>query len=208
MSSVPNRFNVKLARLFYKYDEPREKPVLKADKPFVKPENYEAYAPYNFSWFIEGKIAAMGCPRHEANLNYLVDAGIDHLITLSPERRPPIEGHGRGRTGTMLACYLVHCKDMAPERATFEQEKMVCHYHDCVRGTVSKPDYRLLDDKAYFDVSMKYTYGERETREAEDYEEGVGEEDDSSEEESEKLVKLKGRKKKTHAMVINHKIYF
>lgn len=25
--------------------------------------------------------------------------------------------HGRGRTGTMLACYLVHVKDMAPERA-------------------------------------------------------------------------------------------
>lgn len=83
--------NVKLARLFYKYDEPREKPTLKPpEKPFVKPEDYEAYAPYNFSWFIDGKIAGMGCPRNEANLNYLVDAGVDHLITLSPERHPPI----------------------------------------------------------------------------------------------------------------------
>lgn len=88
---MPNRVNVKLARLFYKYDEPREKPELrKPEKPFVKSEDYEAYAPYNFSWFINGKIAAMGCPRNEANLNYLVDAGVDHLITLSPERHPPI----------------------------------------------------------------------------------------------------------------------
>lgn len=91
MSSVPNRLNVKLARLFYKYEEPREKPVWKEETPFVPPEDYEAYAPYNFSWFIEGKIAAMGYPRNDANLNYLVDAGVHHLLTLSPERRPPIE---------------------------------------------------------------------------------------------------------------------
>lgn len=55
---------------------------------------------------------------------------------------------GRGRTGVMAACYLVHFHDIAPERAiinvrlqrpgsveTPEQERAVIRYHDCLRGT-------------------------------------------------------------------------
>lgn len=90
---------------------------------------------------------------------------------------------------------------------TFEQEKIVCHYHDCVRGTIPKPDYRLLEDKTYFDMSMKYTYGESETTDNDDVDE-VLEKRESGGEAKEKEVKVKQRKKKTHAMVINHKIYF
>lgn len=94
MSTVPNRVNVKLARLFYKYmEESKERQNEKAkneqeEKP--KDKDYESYPPYNFSWFIPNKIAAMGWPQNEENLNYLVDVGVDHLITLSPERWPPI----------------------------------------------------------------------------------------------------------------------
>ncbi|CAH2057376.1 unnamed protein product, partial [Iphiclides podalirius] len=274
MSTVPKRTNVKLAKLFYKYADSAPKEEIKEE---TKEDNkqYESYPPYNFSWFIKDKVAAMGWPQTVENLNYLVDAGISHLITLSPEKLPPIYDfdrklkwteigikefgaptlkqiikfieiceraemrgevigvhcrHGRGRTGTMLACYLVHFKNMAPERAvltvrvqrpgsceTYEQEKIVCYYHDCVRGTVTKPDYRLVDDKVYFDCSMKYTYPDEDKEAKPD--ETLGDDKsvlmmkdtplqlnltDVNTEEGEEPRKFR----KSKAMVINHKIYF
>lgn len=94
MSTVSMRTNVKLARLFYKYLDQKQETQKKETEESVEisqqNEEYESYPPYNFSWFIEGKIAAMGWPQTVANLNYLADAGIDHLVTLSPEKRPPI----------------------------------------------------------------------------------------------------------------------
>ena len=93
MSSVPNRPNVKLAKLWYKYrTEPKEKVEEKVEDVPVPQEkkDYEAYPPYNFSWFVENKIAAMGFPQTVENLNFIADAGVNHLITLSPERIPPI----------------------------------------------------------------------------------------------------------------------
>lgn len=92
------RTNLKLARLFYKYADEKQETQKKETQESVEhheeirqqKEEYDSYPPYNFSWFIDGKIAAMGWPQTVANLNYLADAGIDHLITLSPERRPPI----------------------------------------------------------------------------------------------------------------------
>ncbi|KAI5641279.1 dual specificity phosphatase, catalytic domain-containing protein [Phthorimaea operculella] len=218
MSSVPNRFNAKLTRLFYKYSEESEQRTAKKKEDHEREtKEYECYPPYNFSWLIENKIAGMGWPQSVENLNYVADQGINLLITLSPEKLPPIlecekklkwaeirikefgvptlkqiikfieiceradiRGdvvgvhcrHGRGRTGTMLACYLVYFKGMAPERAvltvrvqrpgsceTYEQEKMVCHYHDCLRGTIPKPDYRLVEDK-WRRKSRRYIYSE------------------------------------------------
>lgn len=93
MSTVPNRPNLKLARLWYKYkDEPKEGKGGEDTESTetVTETDYESYPPYNFSWFVENKIAAMGFPQSVANLNYLVDVGVNHLITLSPERIPPI----------------------------------------------------------------------------------------------------------------------
>ncbi|CAK1543378.1 unnamed protein product [Leptosia nina] len=271
--------NVKLAKIFYKYADrteqvehsTEEKSVERVeitDKETVLKETVsdvnEAYPPYNFSWFIEGKIAAMGWPQTVANLNYLADLGINHIITLSPERIPPILQcdrkmkwteirikefgapslkqiikfieickraemmgevvgvhcrHGRGRTGTMLACYLVFFQNMAPERAvlttrlrrpgsceTYEQEKIVCYYNDCLRGTITKPDYRLVDDKLYFDYTMKYTY-DRDSEEEiiDDEEQEIKDSKTLKDRVDDAILKAKP---KTNAMVINHKIYF
>lgn len=93
MSTVSKRPNVKLAKLWYKYrTEPQEGQKKEEPEHAIVQEkkDYESYPPYNFSWFIDKKIAAMGCPQTVENLNYLVDVGVNHLITLSPERIPPI----------------------------------------------------------------------------------------------------------------------
>lgn len=48
----------------------------------------EGYPPWNFTWVISGELAAMAWPQTTENLQYLVNVGIRHLITLSPEKRP------------------------------------------------------------------------------------------------------------------------
>lgn len=91
MSTVKKRTNVKLAKLFYKYEDVHHKVEANEEKIKEPIEDGEApYPPYNFSWLVENKIAGMGCPQSVANLNYLADVGINHLITLSPEKIPPI----------------------------------------------------------------------------------------------------------------------
>lgn len=45
--------------------------------------------PWNFSWVVDGKLSAMGWPQTEANLTYLLQQGVTHLVTLSPEMVPP-----------------------------------------------------------------------------------------------------------------------
>lgn len=91
--------NVKLTKLFYKYEKEmaadvKEKEVVEKEntdeKEAVVEEIKDSYPPYNFTWFIENKIAAMGWPQTVENLNYLADVGVNHLITLSPEKLPPI----------------------------------------------------------------------------------------------------------------------
>jgi atypical dual specificity phosphatase len=54
--------------------------------------NYEegAYPPNNFSWIVKNELAAMAWPRKSSNLRFLEKQGIKHLVTLSPEMRPPI----------------------------------------------------------------------------------------------------------------------
>lgn len=271
MSTIRKRTNVKLAKLFYKYADRNvlETPNEEEDEPTETDE--DSYPPINFSWFIENKIAAMACPQNVGNLNYLADVGINHLITLSPERIPPIMlcrkrlkctkipikefgaptlrqiiqfieicrkaeitgevigvhcQNGHARTGTMLACYLVYFKNMMPERALLTvrvkrpgscepyAHEMVCHYHDCVRGTITKPDYRLVDDKTYFDFTMKHDYPNEE----------ISNNDiliPLTKEETFKVKLLKDaefikkvdqmeaeKAKRMKTMVINHKIYF
>lgn len=47
--------------------------------------------PWNFSWVVQGKLAAMAWPQTEANLEYVINCGIKHLVTLSPEKLPPVK---------------------------------------------------------------------------------------------------------------------
>lgn len=49
-------------------------------------------APWNFSWIVPGELAGMACPRTKKNLEFLVRNGVRHLVTLSPETRPPVDG--------------------------------------------------------------------------------------------------------------------
>ncbi|BES95057.1 PTPc_DSPc [Nesidiocoris tenuis] len=51
----------------------------------------EAYPPWNFKWVIKGELAVMGYPKNEANVNFLVEKGICHLVSLSPEKQPAFE---------------------------------------------------------------------------------------------------------------------
>jgi len=47
-------------------------------------------APFNFSWVVQGELAAMGWPQMPSNLRFLEKEGVKFLVTLSPEMRPPI----------------------------------------------------------------------------------------------------------------------
>lgn len=90
---------------------------------------------------------------------------------------------------------------------------MVCHYHDCIRGTLTKSDYRLVDDKLYFDFNMKYMYPDEELVLEEKPEfpkiETFKEKLLKDAEFIKKVDKVEAeRKKRMKTMVINHKIYF
>lgn len=54
-------------------------------------EEVDSYPPYNFSWVIPKELAAMAYPRNKEHLKFLVEEGIKHLVTLCPEKKPPIE---------------------------------------------------------------------------------------------------------------------
>ncbi|KAL3868847.1 hypothetical protein ACJMK2_041604 [Sinanodonta woodiana] len=117
--------------------------------------------PKNFSWVIDEKLCGMGFPGQSENMVYLLENNVKCLISLTPEREPPVhdfkdmdffpvkvldftppsqeqidhcleaiskanfEGkaagvhcaHGQGRTGTVLACYLVKFLDYSGEDA-------------------------------------------------------------------------------------------
>ncbi|XP_072313760.1 dual specificity protein phosphatase 23 [Eucyclogobius newberryi] len=145
-----------------------------------------ASAPQNFSWVEPGRVAGLALPRYPAEYRYLLENGVQHLVSLT-ERRPPNhdccpeltqhhlkivdftppspeqidrflaivdeanakgEGvavhcmHGFGRTGTMLACYLVRSRKLSGIDAigeirrlrpgsieTHEQEKSVVQFY-------------------------------------------------------------------------------
>jgi len=48
-------------------------------------------APWNFSWIVQDEFAGMAWPKTLENFNFLMGVGIKHLITLSPEKRPPAQ---------------------------------------------------------------------------------------------------------------------
>jgi hypothetical protein len=53
-------------------------------------EGESVRAPYNFSWVVQDELAAMGWPQMPSNLRFLEKEGVKFLVTLSPEKRPPI----------------------------------------------------------------------------------------------------------------------
>ena len=59
--------------------------------------------PTNFSWMIEGLLAGCGFPRQVADLNYLTEKGIKHLVSLT-HSNPPVE-HSPGKFG--ISVYLL-----------------------------------------------------------------------------------------------------
>ncbi|XP_022191364.1 dual specificity protein phosphatase 23 [Nilaparvata lugens] len=49
----------------------------------------DVYPPWNFTWVVRDRLAAMACPHRPAHLRFLAEQGICHLVTLSPEKKPP-----------------------------------------------------------------------------------------------------------------------
>ena len=56
-----------------------------------------ARRPRNFSWFIEGVMAASGFPETPGHFQYLREQGIDTIITLT-DWKPQMEYAGPGRS--------------------------------------------------------------------------------------------------------------
>lgn len=46
--------------------------------------------PTNFSWIVEGLLAGCAFPSHGGHFQYLLDSGIQHLVTLT-EYTPPLQ---------------------------------------------------------------------------------------------------------------------
>nr|CAI5861571.1 unnamed protein product [Callosobruchus analis] len=139
----------------------------------------------------------MACPSTPSEIRYLVENGIQHLVTLSTDMEPPMDDDsirdiirwtvipvvefepptlhdmqkfiaiceqyagraavgvhcrmGKGRTGVMLACYLVRFQGLSPDRAitevrlkrpgsieTYQQEVAVKLYHDFLRSSTDE----------------------------------------------------------------------
>ncbi|XP_034826120.1 dual specificity protein phosphatase 23-like [Maniola hyperantus] len=70
---------------------------IRNDLTVIIPENpfpeiaVDAYPPLKFSWVIPKKLAAMAFPRHIENLQFLVNQGITHLVTLTAGKKPPVD---------------------------------------------------------------------------------------------------------------------
>jgi len=62
-----------------------------SDRPVTPaPAEWTSYdAPINFTWVIPDELCGMGWPKSRDQVRFLVDQGIDHLVTLSPEKIPP-----------------------------------------------------------------------------------------------------------------------
>ncbi|XP_026332725.1 dual specificity protein phosphatase 23-like [Hyposmocoma kahamanoa] len=70
--------------------------VIIPENPFPEIE-VDAYPPLKFSWVIPKKLAAMAFPRNKENLQFLVNQGITHLVTLTAGKKPPMDDMPRLR---------------------------------------------------------------------------------------------------------------
>lgn len=70
--------------------------VIIPENPFPDIE-VDSYPPLKFSWVIPKKLAAMAFPRNKENLKFLVNQGITHLVTLTADKKPPVDDIARLR---------------------------------------------------------------------------------------------------------------
>ena len=54
--------------------------------------------PFNFSWAIPGLLAGSGFPKTLANLRFIANSGVDILVTLNAERKPPVDAFNAAAT--------------------------------------------------------------------------------------------------------------
>ncbi|XP_074643024.1 dual specificity protein phosphatase 23-like [Tubulanus polymorphus] len=166
------------------------------------------FPPY-FSWVIEGLLAALAFPSQPEHIEYLKDNNIKHLVSLTAERIPKVDGFpdinwthipikdftaptlpqvdefvklldyakkeneavavhcaaGRGRTGTMIASYLIKEYGLPAEEAitktrslrpgsieTKDQEKLVHTYYDHIKTCSNSQN--VESDSYSFDLSL------------------------------------------------------
>jgi protein-tyrosine phosphatase len=87
--------------------------------PLTEEEKHLFVVP-NFSWMIENRLAGVSYPRSEDAIALLRKLGVQALLTLDGflAQGLPVAVHcgaGLGRTGTILACYLVSQGSTAKE---------------------------------------------------------------------------------------------
>ncbi|XP_023324300.1 dual specificity protein phosphatase 23 [Eurytemora carolleeae] len=70
---------------------PDRQPSPIVDRPVTPapPEWTSVDAPINFTWVIPDELCGMGWPKSRDQVRFLVEQGIDHLVSLSPEKIPP-----------------------------------------------------------------------------------------------------------------------
>eukprot|EP01105_Mastigella_eilhardi_P021347 TRINITY_DN5165_c0_g1_i2.p1 TRINITY_DN5165_c0_g1~~TRINITY_DN5165_c0_g1_i2.p1 ORF type:complete len:138 (-),score=37.49 TRINITY_DN5165_c0_g1_i2:90-503(-) len=129
-------------------------------------------APRNFSYVLSDQLAGMGMPTTQAHVAFLVKQGIRNVVSLEPppvplpseitHKRIDVEDFstptleqkvavhcfaGVGRTGTMLACFLVYRQHLPADEAirrlralrpgsveTTTQAQLVRDYHGLLYG--------------------------------------------------------------------------
>ena len=55
----------------------------------IPPEWRDIEAPINFTWVCQDELAGMGWPKSRDQVRFLVEQGIDHIVTLSSDKLPP-----------------------------------------------------------------------------------------------------------------------
>jgi hypothetical protein len=70
-------------------DKERQTGKLHCLEPEIPAAWRQVEAPINFTWVGEDALAGMGWPKSRDQVQFLVDQGIDHLVTLSADKIPP-----------------------------------------------------------------------------------------------------------------------
>ena len=89
---APNRFrrDVREKRELTPFADDHTTSVLPTSGPAEIPAEWrDIEAPINFTWVCQDELAGMGWPKSRDQVRFLVQQGIDHLVTLSADKLPP-----------------------------------------------------------------------------------------------------------------------